>query len=151
MRSLRITEGLLLFIVGLGLLFASAWVGSPGWAQTAAAAPPVTMPPGWEQVAAALINMLLSLLLAKLGAWGIPLLRERYPAMLPVLTAVLGALIAAMQSWLQQAGGPMIGLSPAAGLFTGASSVAVAQFFIQRRRMKAVPSVTKLSSEGAPL
>jgi hypothetical protein len=119
------------------------------WAQGAPESPPT-----WSGLLALGINTVVVGAGVKiLAAWA-PWVRHRYPVLLPLITGVAGPLIAMLQNGLSSMTGAPINLSPWLAIFSGATSIAVAQVPIQYRRQKLLRGVTPVRrhpTDGAPI
>lgn len=127
------------------------------WAQAPAPAPAPAQPT-WGMILGATINAVGTMVVVKLLAHPrvIPALRDRVPALMPVLAGALGPAVAWAQDALTKLTGVPIALDTNAVLhvFTGASAVAIAQIFIQRKRQHAIRGIVgldRLPADGAPL
>ena len=133
-------------------------VDPPGVAWAQAPAPPQAAQPTWGMILGATINAVGTMVVVKLLAHPrvIPALRDRVPALMPVLAGALGPAVAWAQDALTKLTGVPIALDTNAVLhvFTGASAVAIAQIFIQRKRQHAIRGIVgldRLPADGAPL
>ena len=146
MRRFMVAVFVGLSVLGMGMLV---------WAQ---GTPTPPMPPpesSWGLILATAINTVGVMLILKGVASVMPWLREQVPVLLPILAGAIGPAVAALQTALAEKLGVPIDLSPLVGIFSGGSSIALAQVFIQRRRMRAVHKVVgsgaKLAHDGAPI
>ena len=82
----------------------------------------------WQPIVANLINMVLVLVAVELIKKSIPFFNASIPWLLPIIAAVIGPVVALIQSYLGSWLGVNIDLSSIVAIFTGGSAVALYQF-----------------------
>jgi len=82
----------------------------------------------WQPIVANLINMVLVLVAVELIKKSIPIINASIPWLLPIIAAVIGPVVALIQSYLGAWLGVNIDLSSIVAVFTGGSAVALYQF-----------------------
>ena len=102
----------------------------------------------YQQIVANLINAVLVLLAVELLKMVLPKLKEAVPWLLPLISMIIGPIMALLQGYLGSWLGVAIDLSPIVAIFTGGTSVALYQ--VQHQRNKQIVTRTLRSVEKKP-
>jgi len=81
----------------------------------------------YPEIIAALINSVLVLMIVQLLKTKLPVLREKFPVILPIITPVIGPLVVMAQNLVTNWLGYQVDLSPIVGVFSGSAAVMLYQ------------------------
>jgi len=100
--------------------------------------PPIPVDMNWEYFVALLLNSFVIVALVRVLTYYMPFFKTRIGWSLPIITMMIGPLMALVTTAVSDAIGYPVDFSPIVGVFTGGTAVAFHQFGKQRSKLRIV-------------